>query len=645
MNQFFMMIVTALLTLFSVSGWAQSISFDNSGSDQVTVVGHGFSSNSRSSFQVNIYINNDFIADINTNSNGSFSYTTPRGKLDNGDEVLVKVLDFKGPGNHFTKRTRFNNGQNPRPNPTPTQRTYSRYEIEQYANQQARTVANRVANTYGKAENWKYNFVLGFFDAVDRVGRVGANSRGYSDGEEKGEIDGLNYGMSYANNVASDLSSKEVDSRFTKAVGTGKIPSNEISYFTPAYNGSAPGAISLPAIDAEIAELQERLYRIINGYAFSDNGFSVILDRDFFRLDALYNNSSRSYRFVDSWFRAEYAYEEWRNNRLGGGYDYNIFRDLDYSDREYFISSFKRIYDNVIDEKFYRVKTEYNGIARNHGYETGREYVLLVNYKAAYEMGYTSSYVPNTKVGFNRTFFGSYEKQFMTTFAYYKSNPVIKLGRTVTLSEENNNGIFELGEKLSITLSEVVNVGGVSGKSLSVTLTGASVTTLSTMETLSVPALSKIGPKQFKDLASIKTDIAVDQTHSLKANIGQAAFDLSFSLSWGQLLSVYGAEQASSQNYNVMQAYILRLIQSEFNTALANQKNVYAQGGTLLQKMVQAVATMPNTQTANFADLKPKLLAMVPAEDPQGKKSGWGNGKEKRENAIKVAFTAEVNKL
>ena len=104
----------------SFNAFSQSIQFRNGTVDQITVIGKGFNSDEQKSYQVNFYISSDFIADINTNDNGSFSYTFPKGLLANNSTIIVKVLDYNAPGKHFIANYVFKAAKPPIPRPTAT---------------------------------------------------------------------------------------------------------------------------------------------------------------------------------------------------------------------------------------------------------------------------------------------------------------------------------------------------------------------------------------------------------------------------------------------------------------------------------------------------------------------------------------------
>ena len=618
----------------------QNIQFSAINNEQVTVVGSGFSKPGQSSYQVNVYVDNDFLDDINTNSNGSFSYTTPAGVLRYNSIMEVKVLNFNGSGNHYVRKYTFT--QQP-PTPTPTPRpTHSQYEISNYANQQARTVANRVANTLGKANNWKYNYLVGFHEAIRQYSSSSTNGPGYHEGLAAGESQGLIDGKKHASALGNTNASNEIERRFVAAVGSGSLPDDSVPVSNPSFGGLKPSNIYIKFVVDGEAQLQNRVNQTIGEVTWFDDGLEVRLGHstDFFALSNSLNTPASSFDFNHSWFRADVAHNEWVKNGLGGHFDHHLYDQLSHSEKAFYESEFRHAYQRAIDEKYFQVKTAYHDLARNQGFNIGKEDAVYLNYEKCFEFAYKSVYTKSTIVTFDKTYPDAFETSFKKHYQTYATTPIIRLGKEVTLSEENGNGIYEFGEKLNITLNEVINVGGVSGNALPVSLSGNAVTAINTTEQLNIPALTKLGPQKFSNLAMIKNDVASDVAHSLKAKIGNTEFNLSFTISFTQVLSAFGSAQVGAPSYNNLQQYILKIVQDEFDQAITQQKNVYTTGTCVLNKIVKTVATLPNDLTANFEALKPKLISMA-GEIPGN--MVWG--KPKKERAIKLAFVAEINKL
>ncbi len=122
-------------------------------------------------------------------------------------------------------------------------------KIKDYADQQARTVANRIALTYGKRENFRFNFVNGLWNGYNLY-RVfenrnqngwGVYQEGLEFGKSKGYQTGKSAGISDAQTIGQSKGANEAHSRFVQAVNTGDLNTSleDSSIQTPAYNGAA----------------------------------------------------------------------------------------------------------------------------------------------------------------------------------------------------------------------------------------------------------------------------------------------------------------------------------------------------------------------------------------------------------------------
>jgi hypothetical protein len=89
------------LILNLASAFGANITFENFAFGQMRATGHEFVGAHNK--QVNIYKNGDFLQQIQLNPNGSFSYTTPKNYLNNGDRLTVKVLQYLGNSRHYEK--------------------------------------------------------------------------------------------------------------------------------------------------------------------------------------------------------------------------------------------------------------------------------------------------------------------------------------------------------------------------------------------------------------------------------------------------------------------------------------------------------------------------------------------------------------
>jgi len=192
---FFLSASLGLFTCLWSSSQAAEISFsENSG--QVFVSGSGFTDPKQGSYQVNFYVDEKLVGHTQTQM-GFFS-----GSISAGSEkhVEISVLNYRGSGEHYVRKYT-------------VPQTISPKKIRDYADQQARTVANRISNTYGKLENWRYNFSEGFWAGFAgfnvgsstsdyESGRAEGVSWGQQNGSEAGESEGRQQGRTLGNREA-----------------------------------------------------------------------------------------------------------------------------------------------------------------------------------------------------------------------------------------------------------------------------------------------------------------------------------------------------------------------------------------------------------------------------------------------------------
>jgi hypothetical protein len=77
-----------------------NVTMEDLSNGQIRIVGKGFTDAHTNDDQVNFYKNGDFFKSIFLNSNGSFSYTTPKNTFKYSDKLTVKVLQYYGHGEH-----------------------------------------------------------------------------------------------------------------------------------------------------------------------------------------------------------------------------------------------------------------------------------------------------------------------------------------------------------------------------------------------------------------------------------------------------------------------------------------------------------------------------------------------------------------
>ncbi len=616
--------------LASSPALAASIQLTDFNGNQATVVGQGFENDRQRSYQVNVYVNGNFVADINTNSNGSFSYTTPSGSVSRGDRLSVKVLNWSGSGNHYERSFTLSGGGgggNPRPEPdyppAPPPFDMSDYEIRDYADQQARTVANRVTATFGELENWKYNFVMGYWAGIHAY-PVSSHTSEYRSGESWGRANGASDGRAAGAGHGSELAfghgSGTADARFKEIINTGREPNLSVpSVSVPNFGGLTTDANRCSSANGIMDSLDAQLANEMRQLSWRDGDFVLTYDSYSelysLRIREIYGWGADKYDFVDSWAREEYAWDEWHYNRLRGRYDQNNYNRLQPHRQAYFREWFKAIYDSVIDEKFTRVKTRTNYAARARGEWYGVQIAQKLNYDAGCKAGYANEYTAASVGGFRSGYTQSqFNAGFARTSSHYQNNALVSIG-DLSLVDENQNGVFELGEEIGIVVGTVANAGRKDANNLPIRMSGAAVQTLNHSHTVTVAkSTSKALNYVAKSLAKVKLDVIADQANVVSVKIGASDHTLSFTVSWQSALQGLATARPGDAGTAALKDFVLKNIKDEYTKAEASENNLYSvKNGpqpSKLRTLVDFYKSLPANQREVIKSMAPTIIAM-----------------------------------
>ncbi|MCB9094487.1 MAG: hypothetical protein H6621_05390 [Halobacteriovoraceae bacterium] len=561
----FMFFLT-FITSFAVS--AQSLQFKNLDAGQVLVKGSGFNK----AYDVNFYKYSDYLDQIKMNSNGSFSYTTPRNTFQHGNKMVVKVLNYNGSGNHYERSWEYRKPTGGQGGEQSQEIPYEK--LKNYANQQARTVANRVVNTYGEREKFKYNLVAGFWDGYELYrlynGRgaygYGAYHKGLANGRDIGKREGYRKGRDAASSEATLSAYSAVKAKFVAAVDTGHSP--ELSYSIPVVNyDGIPGDYYVPTVEEKLKELESDFRYKISVYRWAYDDYVLDTWGNDWTLRRIYTYNG-TYEFVDSWFRSDYAYDEWKDNRLGGKYDYNIYKKLS-SDQKYeYKKIFKSIYDDVIDSKFYRKKTERNPIAyalgQNYGYDVGRE----MAYQEGVRDGILDTHRASSIKGFEDNYAKFWEDSFIGYVEKFQNNPVLEV------LDANVVGLFIPTGEIGVTIKKMRNIGGVDFNGTAY-LSGESVDSVKKLYNLKLEALtSNLGKEiNFDVMAKINNGAKPDAKNVVTLHLGDFAFNLSYEMGWENILEAFAHDNLSSSQVATVESYLLKQVSAEWSTAISTVKH------------------------------------------------------------------------
>ena len=615
---------------------------------QAVFVGEGFTKSSQKSFQVNIYANGQFLDDINTNSNGSFSYTTPSGRATYGTRIEVKVQNWNGSGNHWTGSAviaRSNSGsgggssgQTSQQPPREPEYRMDSYKLREYAKQQARTVANRVAGTYGELEKWKYNFTMGYWQGLNAFqnsyeARV-AESKGKEYGKNHGWAPGYDAGTKKGSEQAQEDAMAAAIARFKRVVNTDSTPDTAIGAIAdPAFAGVNPSSNLCNTAGSYESQLENRLAGEMRVLRFGSDEYGyLVYEASLYSITFSDINrwGNGKFEFVDSYFRTSAAWDEWKDNDLGGKYDKNNYNKLASDQRSEFKRAFESEYDDRIDEKFYRKKSEYNSSANS----SGQWYGVRVGEKRVYDRAcneeYARVYRPRSVTGFNDIYEPSYKVSFDRTVKYYNTHSVVTIDG-VRLLEANSNGVYELGEELGVEVVKYTNLGRVAAKGVPVTLSGNGITPLSVKETVTLEAsTSQTVNKKVPSLAKVRGDVIADRDYSVTASVGKSAHSLSFNVSWKSAIAALATSNSAS-----LKNFVIKNIKDEYIATEAAKENIYKEGGqSKMLDLVELYESLESNQRGTILAVTKSIKAWQSTFEH--KHNEWSTGKL-RKNFVTLA--------
>lgn len=609
----FIILMSFLLSFASFA----NVDFDFSalGGGRIKVVIQGVKGGN---FQVNFYKKhkNDsgdgrYVDNATTNS-GGLSHVVSSNFSDD-EQVTVSILNYSGSGNHLKRLSRtYGNlnggGSNPNPTYSPPAPTATPSmplsKIRDYADQQARTVANRIANTYGKRENFRHNFVKGLWKGYNAYNRYQQGSdygyseynRGFEVGRNDGNNSGYTEGARDAARNGSSAGAADARSRFVKALdGAATLDTTLGNISVPYYNGaSLTGGYQTPSMDSKLRELENDFnFRVCRAYSWDYDGYNIACEWSL--ADAYRSNGSYSY--IDSWFRADYAYTEWKNNGLGGRYDYNIYNDMNHNEKQTYMQYFKSTYNQVIDEKFEKVKNKENSTFQNLGFEFG----ILLGKEMAFQNGlvdgYKSGFTVASIKGFNKNYQLEYTKGFDRRVELHRTQPVL----------ENFNaylsGLFLPETNVDLVITNLVNLGTVDATNEIAKISGNSIVSLVNIEMISVPALTTLKNKVVvKNIGRIKANTPPQKLQEVNVHFATLNKSLSYEVSWKKIIDNFVKLPLSGTDYQKSLKYVAKELGTELINARKTEKNIYKDNSSSL--LAQIVALNNSTSAQGKMNIK-----------------------------------------
>lgn len=556
-------------------------------------------------------------------------------EIDNGDKLIVVVGNDQ---KEFIVRGLDAGNNNPPPVVTPEdpRKEMDPKKVQIYAEQAANFFANRVVDIYGRVENYKYNFYLGFKRAAALYSNLGISiqnlpqysdgkqtglSAGYQDGyrsgQQKGTQDGNYLGKQTAVNRFQNAVGHDADLDITPGSGPngqdfqGLVPSlsnPDLTVKLQSYNNDYYSEIRTEySFDAEVdfdSDLSGNIYGasislsdyyawndykndILFSYWKSENAFSLFLSK------RLIKNSSVDYNKVKA------------NNELIAKFkeitDSSQYKDAD-ENRRIYRNTFINQYDDVIGNKWNReVYQRSNPTAQTRGEYYFTKAIKAYAYDVGYKQGYSANYTERSMQGYQNTVGPAYFQSFNNTVTYYSQNPVIE-NVQLSLSNQEGKNTFAAIDNAYVILSSAVNYGKVAGK-IRVQLFANSLLspTANNLIEMELPGLTRITKVQnLGAIGNVSTEVKPDGQEEilLKTNLGDMRVTLS--TPWKQ--NVQQIAKDTPQRQQIIAQYLSNHLGKEMQAMKSVfKKNKYKSEpeNTLAGKFVEAYKVLsPNEKQA-----------------------------------------------
>lgn len=518
-------------------------------------------------------------------------------------------------------------------------------KVKNYAEQAANFFANRVVDIYGRVENYKYNFYVGFKKAASFYSNLGISVQNlpqYGQGMENGLSQGYNDGYLHGQQKgASDgkyLGRREAINRFSSAVQNENslniTPGSEPD--TTNYSGISP-SLGNPDLNAKLIEHNGEYYSEIT----SEHNFSNEVEFDSDLTNYLYGHrvslgdyySWNDYKneVLFSYWKSENAFSLFLSKRLikSSSVDYNkvkanneliakyreitdpsLYKDAEENKRLY-RHTFINQYDDVIGTKW---NNEVYG-RPNHSAQARGEYYFTKAIQAyardlGYRNGYIQNYVPRSIQGYKTSIAPAYFQSFNDTVQYYSNNPVIE---NIQLAIENQDGknSFAVIDNIIPVLTTAVNLGKVPGKirvqvQQNQNLNNASNTTLE----IEIPGLTRVtSKKQLGVISTVSTNVKPDETVDIVLNTNLGNQTLRLSTPWHQ--TIHQTAKDTPQRQQILVQYLSQHLGKEMKDMRSVfKKNRYKHepNTTLAGKFVATYMTLSQEERQILNKFQPAIV-------------------------------------
>jgi hypothetical protein len=555
----------------------------------------------------------------------------------------------------------------PHPQPKPPEKKYTPDDkVITYSEQAANFMANRVVDTYGRVENFRFHFYQGFRKQANLYANLGIAVESlpeyqysFQNGLSQGESEGLQNGRAEGHRVGSSLGEQQARSRFQSAVGnqsgldvaSGALPDGQ------DFPGlSSP--VSNPDFTSQLSEYNgEFLNEARSGLGLGNDLADDILSDVYgnhWNLADYYGWNNYQYDTVFSSWKAENAFSLFlsmklvRENSDPGKVNANKqmvakykeitnpdeFADADETKRQY-RGEFLSQYNSVIGRKW---NSEVYG-RPNYSAQARGEYYFVQALKAYAQKlgrarGYSTSYSVASRNGFQQTVGAAFKNSFDQTVNHYTNNAVIENVRVQLKNQTGLTSVSVLDSVYPVVL-EAVNLGKVAGD-VQVTLTGNGLSPLPAGSTLSVnvPGLTRVNiPQLLNSPAQVSQNVKANQPLNVNIRIqaGQQVYTQSQQVivSWTQTVKQLAIEPNPSREA-ILAQFVAGQLAKEWKDNGVFDGNPYEKKPleTLAGQYVQLVLSLNPTEQAKLKKYNSSLTAGF------GKKPFLFSGKWKSVEAL-----------
>lgn len=475
--------------------------------------------------------------------------------------------------------------------------------IKASATKEARKVANRIAGTFGKRENHNFNFSTAFKEEYLRDLPSPNYDQGYRAGRVAGASFGEAYGRQAVRSEADQLAQSDAANRFRSVLDLDVMPDVRVKVPLVRFDGIDQAPVD-NGFNSAFKKISEDLDYRLDPISWSQDGFALrASERGTLKLREVYSDGKPGeYAFSDAVFDSESGFSSWQQGDYGGGYDTKLYRALTSEQQKLlFRQTFQRTFEGVILDKYYFVRKRLNRFARDLGQEFGEVVRLEHDRATGYTEGYRRAAKETSARVYASEFSALYERAFEVAVQYYNQNAVIE---TSEFSVATNDRFgFVPGSIVSLSLQKVANLGRVMFDS-NLEFESADLDFVSQPIRFKVQPLATKSPAlSLERVGQVSSRTRANTTARLIVKLGSQSFSIDLPLKWSSVIADFSSRSRSDPRYNILSAYVIEQLRSEFLAALRDNSNVYSRQSLLgdLVNHYSRLSTMDRTNVKSIS--------------------------------------------